>query len=36
MYERRGNGDPHRTLAVFDGEDGARGFYQPGKHLTLI
>jgi hypothetical protein len=32
MNEGCGNGNPHGALAVFDGEDGARGFYQPGKH----
>ena len=35
MSEGCGNGNPSRTLALFDGEDGACGFYQPGKHLSF-
>jgi hypothetical protein len=36
LNEGCGNGDPHRTLASFDGKDGTCGFNQPGKHLSLI
>ena len=28
--------NPPRTLTLFDREDGARGFYQSGKHVNLI
>ncbi len=35
--ERRcGNGNAPRTVAAFDGEDSARGFYQPGKHIYAL
>jgi hypothetical protein len=35
MPDWQGYGNPPRTLALFDGEDGARGFYQPSKHVSF-
>ncbi len=35
IADRRGDGYASRTLALFDGEDGACGFYQPSKHLSF-
>jgi hypothetical protein len=32
----RGDGNASRTLALFDGQHGACGFYQPSEHLSLI
>jgi hypothetical protein len=35
MSDWQGYGNPPRTLALFDGEDGSRGFYQPSKHVRF-
>ena len=35
MSDWQGDGNPPRTLALFDGKDGARGFYQPSKHVSF-
>jgi hypothetical protein len=35
ISDGRGDGYASRTLALFDGEDGAYGFYEPSKHVNF-